>query len=259
MFRASADKLLQDPVLQPFRGRVQLIFTSPPFPLNRKKKYGNLQGEAYIEWLASFSKTFSELLTADGSIVMELGNAWEPGRPVMSTLALKALIGFQEAGNLSLCQQFVCHNPARLPTPAQWVNVKRIRVKDSFTNVWWMSPSDHPKADNRRVLVPYGKDMQHLLASGKYNSGRRPSEHSIGEKSFLTDNGGAIPPNVLSFSNTNACEPYQDYCRDQDLPLHPARMAPGLAEFFIKFLTEPATWFLIHLPGVIRQELRLRL
>lgn len=222
-----------------YRGGVQLVFTSPPFPLNHKKRYGNVQGEAYVEWLASFARLVRELLAPDGSIVIELGNAWEPGRPVMSTLGLRALLAFLHAGDFSLCQQFVCHNPARLPSPAQWVTVERIRAKDSYTQVWWMSPCDRPRADNRRVLKAYSAAMLKLLTSGKYNRARRPSQHHIGATSFLRNNSGAIPSNVLSFANTMAKDEYQAYCRARGLPTHPARMPPGLAEFFIKFLTEP--------------------
>lgn len=219
-------------------GKVQLIFTSPPFPLNRKKRYGNKLGDDYVEWIASFAKPLTDLLTDDGSIVLELGNAWEPGKPVMSTLALKALLAFQEATDLHLCQQFVCHNPARLPTPAQWVNVERIRVKDAFTHLWWLSPNDRPKADNRQVLTEYSGSMEKLLQSQDYNGGSRPSQHRIGASSFLTNNGGAIPPNVLTYSNTLSTDPYRRYCRDNAFNVHPARMPQGLVEFFIRFLTD---------------------
>ncbi len=239
MVQGSAEQVLRAEATTMYRGRVQLIFTSPPFPLNRKKKYGNHRGDAYVTWFASFAETFREFLTADGSIVVELGNAWVQGRPVMSTLALKALLAFLDRGRLHLCQQFICYNRARLPTPAQWVNVERIRVKDSYTHVWWMAPSERPKADNRRVLKPYSAAMRRLLQTQKYNSGKRPSEHDIGTESFLTDNGGAIPSNVLEFANTSASDPYQEYCRKHELSLHPARMPLGLAEFFIRFLTEP--------------------
>ena len=225
--------------LQRYRGQVQLILTSPPFPLNRKKKYGNLQGEDYIKWLSSFGALLREFLRPDGSIVLEIGNGWEPGHPAMSTLAVRSLLALLDAGPLVLCQQFVCHNPARLPSPAQWVTVERIRVKDSFTQIWWMSPTDRPKADNRRILKPYSDSMKKLLESGKYNTGPRPSQHRIGKKSFLTNNFGAIPPNVISVSNTRALDPYQRYCRENNLAIHPARMASDVAEFFIKFLTEP--------------------
>ena len=157
MVLGKAEDFLASSLSRRYKRRVQLILTSPPFPLNRKKKYGNEQGEQYIRWLSSFGKLFRDFLTPDGSIVMEMGNAWEPGLPVMSTLALRALLALLDAGDYFLCQQFVCHNPARLPTPAQWVNIERIRVKDSFTHVWWMSPSDRPKASNRRVLRKYSK------------------------------------------------------------------------------------------------------
>src|SRR5208337_1244110 len=99
--------------------------------------------------------------------------------------------------DLHLCQQIICHNPARLPGPAAWVNVKRVRLKDSFTHVWWMSRSPTPKADNRRVLTPYSSDMRKLLKTQRYNAGRRPSGHVISERGFLNDHGGAIAPHVI--------------------------------------------------------------
>ncbi|MEQ1729623.1 MAG: site-specific DNA-methyltransferase [Vicinamibacterales bacterium] len=221
------------------RHHVQLIFTSPPFPLNRKKRYGNLLGDEYLDWLAGLAPKFRDLLTPEGSIVIEVGNSWNPGEPTMSTLALEALLAFMRKGDLHLCQQFVCHNPARLPTPAQWVTVERIRVKDSFTNVWWFAATPRPAACNTRVLQDYSRAMQNLLRRRAYNAGKRPSQHAIGEKSFLTDNGGAIPSNVLTFSNTNNKEDYLGYCKENGLEPHPARMPAGLAEFFIKYLTVP--------------------
>lgn len=241
MIVGAAEDVLDSRFLEHYRHKVQLIFTSPPFPLNRKKRYGNLQGQRYKQWLASFANVFRQLLKPDGSIVMELGNAWEPGRPVMSTLAIEALLAFLKEGRLHLCQQFICFNPARLPTPAQWVNIKRIRVKDAYTHVWWMSPTELPRADNRRVLKGYSRSMLRLLESKTYNSGRRPSQHHIGAKSFLTNNHGAIPPNVLTFTNTGSSDAYQRFCREHNLTRHPARMPLGLADFFIRFLTVPRT------------------
>ena len=231
-------------------GKAQLVFTSPPFPLNDKKKYGNLLGEEYIEWFAGFAPKLRDLLTQDGSIVVEIGNAWEPGRPVMSTVVLKALLKFLDAADLQLCQEFVWYNPARLPSPVQWVNVERIRVKDAFSKIWWMSPVDRPKADYRRILKDYSASMKRLISTGKYNSGMRPSEHNIGKESFKTDNQGAIPPNVihgddapslgtlLKGTNTRSNEQYQTFCRERGMSLHPARMPKELVEFFVKFLTD---------------------
>lgn len=251
MFHGRIEDALEAESFLRLKGQVNLIVTSPPFPLVRKKRYGNANGEVYLEWLEALASPLTDLLTDDGSIVIEIGNAWEPGIPVMSTLPLEALLAFKKAAKLNLCQHVICHNPARLPSPAAWVNLKRSRLKDSFTHVWWLSKSVDPKADNRRVLNPYSKDMRNLLKSQKYNAGARPSGHVISETGFLKDHGGAISANVLElsenagpesllkFSGTSWDSNYREYCKRLEIPAHPARMQASLSAFFIQFLTEP--------------------
>jgi len=257
-YQGDCVKVLTSKPFQRLQGKVQLIVTSPPYPLNEKKSYGNLTGEAYLEWVKSLAPVFSKMLTDDGSIVIELGNSWEPGRPVQSLLALEALLAFTKAqdANLRLIQQFVCYNPSRLPSPASWVTVNPIRTVDSFTHVWWLSKTDWPKADNSKVLRPYSKAMKDLLKKGTYNSGTRPSEHTVSEKGFLNDRGGSIAhnffemeqmqsgrdvrlPNAFSFSNTASNDIYHAECQKKNIKPHPARMPVGLANFFIEYLTSP--------------------
>lgn len=238
MYHSTIESFLDSYRSDRLKGKVQLIFTSPPFPLRRKKRYGNKEGQAYVDWLAQLAKPLSTLLTPTGSIVLEIGNAWNHGEPTMSVLGVKALLEFIEKGELHLCQQFICDNPSRLPGPTEWVNRQRIRVKDSFTHVWWASPTTRPLANNREVLKPYSPSMTRLLKKQKYNAGVRPSEHRIGKRSFLTENAGAIPSSVLSFSNTRSNDSYLDYCKQNEFEQHPARMPKGLAEFFIRFLTK---------------------
>ncbi len=234
---SKVEDFLSDGRADELAGQVQLILTSPPFPLNTKKAYGNLTGDKYRDWLADVMGGLSKLLAPTGSLVIELGNAWVSGSPEMSTLPLETLLAIKARTDLSLCQQFVVNNPARLPSPVQWVNVERIRVKDTFTNIWWLSPSPRPEADNRRVLVDYSESMKRLLKRGRYNSGGRPSGHTIGHESFLTDHGGAIPSNVLEASNTTSVGSYPEACRAMGVPIHPARMQPEVVEFFVKFLS----------------------
>lgn len=250
MYHGKVEDALLDSKFTALRGKVSLIVTSPPFPLVHKKRYGNETGDAYVEWLQALAQPLSNLLTETGSIVIEIGNAWEPGAPFMSTLPLETLLAFKKAGNLQLCQHAICHNPARLPSPAQWVNVKRIRLKDSFTHVWWLAKSRDAKADNRNVLKPYSKDMQNLLRTKKYNHGTRPSGHKISERGFLKNHGGSISANVielfdeqvpdalLKFTGTAWDRGYRDYCKHNGLRAHPARMQASLAAFFIRFLTD---------------------
>lgn len=221
-----------------YKGKIQLIFTSPPFPLNRKKKYGNLNGTEYKNWLCDVIKSMIPLLTEDGSIVIEVGNAWNAGEPTFSTLPMETLLEIKKTCELSLCQEFIYYNPARLPTPIQYVNIDRVRVKDSFTRIWWFSKTSNPKANNRKVLTQYSKQMKKLLDSGKYNAGNRPSEHSISNTAFNKNNGGAIPSNVIIASNTNSQDSYLVKCKKKGLKIHPARMPFEIPNFFIKLLTD---------------------
>lgn len=221
-------------------GKVNAIITSPPFPLVRKKKYGNLEGDQYLEWFSSLAAPLSRLIADDGSIVIEMGNAWVKGEPTVSTLPLRALLQFQEEAGLYLAQEIICYNPSRLPGPAEWVTRERARLKDSFTRVWWFSKQPRPKADNRKVLNEYSPAMQKLLNGTKYTPGLRPSGHTVSKDGFYKDNGGAISPNVLAIPNAKSNnDRYRDFCRVNELPVHPARMQPELARFFIEFLTDP--------------------
>ena len=251
MYVGRIEEVFQTKPIKSVLGKVSLVMTSPPFPLLKKKSYGNSTGQEYLDWLKSLAPALTQLLADDGSIVIEIGNAWEPGVPEMSTLPLEALLAFKRAADLHLCQHIICHNPARLPSPAAWVNVDRVRLKDSFTHVWWLSKTPRPKANNRNVLLPYGKDMQALLRTGKYNAGRRPSGHVVSETGFLTNHGGAIAPSVLEvgddarlpeavlkYSNTSWDAAYRTYCETRGIPAHPARMQASLVAFFVEFLTD---------------------
>jgi DNA modification methylase len=236
-FHSSIEDFIDSTEFENLKGKVDLILTSPPYPLVTPKKYGNRIGDDYEKWLTSIFDSLKELLSPRGSLVIEIGNAWDKGSPTMSTLPLSTLIRIKEDLGLNVCQQFIWNNPNKLPGPATWVNIKRIRVKDSFTHIWWYSKTTNPKANNKRVLNPYSAGMNALLKRQSYNQGERPSGHNLGP-GFLTENKGAIPSSVLTFSNSKETKEYREWCRENDVPQHPARMPEKLAEFFIKFLTD---------------------
>jgi site-specific DNA-methyltransferase (cytosine-N4-specific) len=214
---------------------VSLVLTSPPFALRRKKAYGNVSASEYVEWLWPFAEEIHRVIRADGSFVIELGGSWNPGIGTRSLYQYEVIL---RLGRLfHVAQDFYWYNPSRLPTPAEWVTVRRTRVKDAVSLIWWLSKTENPQADNRRVLRPYSRSMQRLLKNG-YKTAKRPSQHDI-SANFARDNGGAIPPNLLSIANTRSNDDYLRRCRDAGLPIHPARFPPALPEFFIRFLTEP--------------------
>ncbi len=214
---------------------INLIMTSPPFALRRKKEYGNVEADVYVEWFLRFASDFHRVLTKDGSLVIDIGGSWNKGNPTRSIYNFELLIALVKKFNFYLAQDFYWHNTAKLPSPAEWVTVRRIRVKDAINSVWWLSKTPFPKADNRKVLKPYSDSMKDLLKNG-YQAKLRPSGHDISEK-FSIDNNGAIPPNIIQIANTESNSYYLRSCREAGIKPHPARFPKGLPEFFIKFLT----------------------
>lgn len=218
-------------------GTVDLIMTSPPFGLVRKKDYGNEDADRYVEWFRPFGEMFHKLLKPTGSLVIDIGGAWNPGEPTRSLYHYELLIMLCRKCGFHLAQDMFWWNPSKLPTPAEWVNIRRIRVKDAVNCVWWLSPTPWPKASNRRVLAPYSDAMRGLLKNG-YRAKMRPSGHDISEK-FSKDNGASIPPNLIAIAHTESNSKYIRYCEQIGIKPHPARFPAELPEYFIRMLTDP--------------------
>jgi site-specific DNA-methyltransferase (cytosine-N4-specific) len=219
---------------------VDLVITSPPFALLRQKTYGNLDQAEYVGWLVSFGSLVRRVLKDTGSFVLDLGGAYQRGVPVRSLYNFRVLLRLCDEHGFFLAEEFFWHNPAKLPSPIEWVNKRKIRAKDSVDTVWWLSKTENPKADVRNVLAPYSDRMRKLIEDPEkfYKPKERPSGHDIG-KGFGKANGGAIPPNLLQYSNTESNSQYIRLCKAMNLPPHPARFPKSLPEFFIKFLTDP--------------------
>lgn len=223
---------------------INLVMTSPPFALQREKEYDNRSGnktqEDYVEWLAKFGALVFQKLKPDGSLVIDIGGAYVKGAPERAHYPFRLLLKFCDELGFKLAQDFYWHNPAKLPSPIEWVNKRKLRVKDSVNTVWWLSKSQWPKADVTKVLAPYSDRMKKLIQNPAafYKPAKRPSGHDIAN-SFGKDNGGAIPPNLLQISNSESNGRYLNGCKTAGAQQHPARFPTKLPEFFIRMLTDP--------------------
>ena len=219
---------------------VDLVMTSPPFALLRQKEYGNKDQTDYVDWLCAFGTEVLRVLRDTGSFVLDLGGAYRRGVPVRSLHQYRVLLKLCDEVGYHLAEEFFWHNPAKLPSPIEWVNKRKVRVKDSVDTVWWLAKTEWPKADVRRVMVPYSERMKKLLRDPErfYKPKARPSGHDIG-RGFGIGNGGAIPPNLLQIPNTDSNSAYLRLTKLVGIAKHPARFPSALPEFFIKFLTEP--------------------
>lgn len=219
---------------------VNLVITSPPFALQRQKEYGNLEQHEYIDWFLDFARLVHQKLKKDGSFVVDFGGAYMKGVPVRSLYNFRLLIRMVDELGFFLAEDFYWFNPSKLPSPIEWVNKRKLRVKDSVNTVWWFSKTEWPKSDITKVLAPYSDRMKKLIEDPDkfYTPKLRPSGHDIG-RGFAKDNGGSIPPNLLQISNSESNGQYLAGCKTVGMKAHPARFPAKLPEFFIKMLTEP--------------------
>jgi len=218
---------------------IDLVITSPPFALRRKKSYGNVPPEEYSNWFMPFAEQIYRVLKKSGSFVLDIGGSWKKNEPTRTLYHFELLLRLcdPKGGKFKLAQEFYWYNPAKLPAPAQWVTIERIRVKDAVNPIWWLSKSVRPRASNRNVLKPYSESMKALFKRG-YNKGPRPSGHLISDK-WGKKHPGAIPSNLIIASNTQSNDRYLAACKKYSLEIHPARFVKAVPEFFIRFLTKP--------------------
>jgi site-specific DNA-methyltransferase (cytosine-N4-specific) len=217
---------------------IDLVITSPPFALCRKKAYGNVQETEYVNWIKPFGSEVFRVLKDTGSFVLDLGGAYKQGMPARSLYNFRVLLYFCDELGFTLAEDFYWYNPSKLPSPIEWVNKRKIRTKDAVNTVWWFSKTEHPKADITKVLTPYSDRMKQLIKDPEnfYKPDKRPSGHAI-SASFGKDNGGALPSNLLSIPNTDSSSHYMRLCKALLLEQHPARFPVDLPSFFIKMLT----------------------
>ena len=214
---------------------VDLVVTSPPYALHFKKEYGNADKNEYVDWFRPFGEQLFRILKPHGSFVLNIGGSYDKGQPTRSLYHFRLLLMLCDEIGFHLAQECFWYNPAKLPSPAEWVNVRRIRIKDSVEYIFWLSKTPLPHADNRQVLEEYSDDMRRLIERG-YKTKKRPSGHNITKK-FRADRGGSIPSNVLMKGNNESNSQYIRLCDEHGTKPHPARYPAALPEFYIKFLT----------------------
>lgn len=231
-------------------GSLNLVVTSPPYALHFKKEYGNESKADYVAWFLPFAREIFRVLAEDGSFVLNIGGSYNKGTPTRSLYHFKLLIALVDEIGFHLAQECFWYNPAKMPVPAEWVTVRRVRVRDSVEYVWWLSKTPHPKASNLNVLKEYSEDMIRLNRNGVKGK-TRPSGHVIRESFDKISAGGSIPPNVteacweefpesmMKMGNNSANDPYTMRCKEEGIKIHPARFPTLLPKFFVKLLTDP--------------------
>lgn len=214
---------------------VELIITSPIYPINKAKPYGGMNPREWVDYHLRQVESWLPLLSARGSMMFNLGIVWQKGLPVQDLYIERFLIALEDNLGVYLLQRLDWHSPSKVPGPRPWVCKHRLRVKPSVEPILWVGP--HPYVgDNRRVLTPYTPSGRRSMEAPSVNW-QGPSGNSRDTRSYRIDNGGAIPSSLLVAANAGGNDAYHRLERTAGHPAHPATMPEGPVDFGIKLAT----------------------
>ncbi|WP_425952958.1 DNA methyltransferase [Ralstonia pseudosolanacearum] len=239
---------------------ISLAVSSPPYLLRQPRAYGNPSEPEYVDFICIALEPIVRNLVPGGSIVLNLGqDAFVSKSPARSLYLERLILALHDRLGLSLMDRIPWVNYSKPPGPTWWSCVNRVQLTASYEPVIWMTNDPScVRSDNRRVLQAHSEKHLKLIGQG----GERRSAvygdgaYRIRPNDFGRHTEGRIPRNVIE--RGHACADtlaYRQHARRLGLPLHGAMHPTAIADFFIRFLTEPDELVVDPFGGTVRTGL----
>lgn len=239
-------------------GTVDLIVTSPPFPLEDQKRSGGYSApwkteDDYLEWTARLARAMRRVLKHEGSVIYETGSAWVKGEPRVKTWQWRIPFVFGENG-LLLVQDLWVEYRNRPASPTEWVGRRKIRFRPVITPLWWFSPTPWPKTRLDRVMEPSNARHLPLYTSQPAPPAEerilyRPGGHHFRASFDHTRYEKRIPSNLIRVTVTTSTR-YMQEARKQGRTIHPARFHPDLVRWVVTWASDPGDLVLDPMAGI---------
>lgn len=218
-------------------GSLQLVFTSPVYPIQSGRDYGKMTPAVWLDWMTRLTRLWADLITDDGIIALNIGDVHIPGIPAMSPVLYRYMLACIDDLGLYEQQADYWLNPTKLGN-IQWTAKDRRIPKGAIEHVKYLSKHPFPKRSVEEVLVPRRSSAARVAADRKRLVENRPSGYDIRPAAFHGE-GDAIPPNLIVAGGAPSNDAYARRCRRAGLRLHPARFPEALPERVILQCTDP--------------------
>lgn len=213
---------------------IDLIITSPPYADKRKKTYGGVPVNEYIDWFLPISEQLFRILKPKGSFVLNIKE--HPIGGELQTYVLELILEMKKQGWLWVEEYcWVKKNSF----PGKWPN----RFRNSWERCLHFSKQKNIKMYQNSVKVPIGdwsKKRFNSMSSSDF------SRHISGTNGLLSRNVSnwlkikkVNPPNILSFEEENyvAASNVLEYPTACSNRKHGAVFPVELPTWFIKLFT----------------------
>lgn len=199
---------------------VQLIFTSPPYADQRKKTYGGIHPDQYVDWFLPISDELRRVLKPRGTFILNIKEKAVNGE--RHTYVLDLIKALREQGWL-WTEEFIWYK--KDPMPGKWPN----RFRDAWERLLQFNKAKQFDMYQDAVMVPVSDNTIKQLR-GVSKSARVESLNKSGfgiNKHNLVGREMVYPTNVVHMATVNGAV------------WHSAVFPRRLPEWFIKLFTVP--------------------
>lgn len=201
---------------------VDLIFTSPPYADQRKKTYGGIHPDEYVEWFLPIASELLRVLKPTGTFILNIKEKVVNGE--RSTYVLELILEMRKQGWL-WTEEFIWHK--KNCYPGKWPN----RFRDAWERLLQFNKSRKFNMYQEEVMVPVGDWAKTRLRKlSKTDMERDESKVGSGFGKRIANWIGrekVYPTNVLHLATE---------CSNKR---HSAAFPEGLPEWFIRLFTKP--------------------
>jgi len=201
---------------------VDLIITSPPYADSRRKTYGGIHPNKYVDWFLPKAEQFLRVLKPSGTFILNIKEKVVSGE--RHTYVIEIILNMRKQGWL-WTEEFAWHK--KNCYPGKWPN----RFRDAWERCLQFNKAKKFKMYQEEVMVPMGNWAKSRLKNLS-ETDRRRDESKVGSGfgknvSNWLNKEKAYPTNVLHLATE---------CGNRT---HSAAFPQSLPEWFIKLFTEP--------------------
>lgn len=201
---------------------VDLIFTSPPYADQRKKTYGGINPDEYVDWFLPKAKEFYRVLKPRGTFVLNIKERVVNGE--RHTYVIELILELRKQGWL-WTEEFIWHK--KNSYPGKWPN----RFRDNWERLLQFNKQRKFNMYQESVMVPVGD-----WAKGRLNN--------LSETDKIRDEskvGSGFGKNISNWVGRKKVYPNNvlhlaTECSNRN---HSAVFPLELPSWFIKLFTEP--------------------
>ena len=201
---------------------MQLIFTSPPYADQRRKTYGGVHPDDYVDWFLPIAAELRRVLNRRGAFILNIKEKAVNGE--RHTYVLDLIKALRAQGWL-WTEEFIWHK--KNAYPGKWPN----RFRDSWERLLQFNKARQFDMYQEAVMIPVGdwaeRRLQNLSAADKIRDESR-AESGFGKNiSNWVGRDMVYPSNVIHMATETANKG------------HSAVFPRRLPEWFIKLFTVP--------------------